>query len=202
MSAVAAALVEELRNTSVVEWLAVASALLYLLFAIRQSIWCWAFALVSTALYTLIFLEARLYMESVLNVYYFAVAIYGWVAWTRGTSQSAELPVSTRPIGFHAIAVAVLLLLTAANGYLLESRTDAEFPYVDSFTTWGAMWTTLLVARKILENWWYWFVIDGISVVVYWLRDLELTAALFVIYLVMIPFGLVSWRRSMRGAGA
>lgn len=199
MSGLPGALVAELRNTSTVELLAVASAILYLLLAIRQNSWCWAFALVSTALYSWIFLAARLYMESVLNVCYFAVAIYGWYAWTRGTSASSTLQVSTRTLPYHGIALAVLLLLAAVNGYLLESRTDAEFPYIDSFTTWAALWTTWLVAQKVLENWLYWLVIDSISIVVYWMRDLELTAALFVLYVVMIPFGFVSWYRSMHG---
>ena len=195
-------LAAEAANTSATEWLAVAAAVLYLLLAIRQSIWCWAFALVSTALYSWIFLEARLYMESVLNVYYFAVALYGWYAWSGDPATSEVLTVTTRPLGFHATALAILLLLAAINGYLLESRTDAEFPYVDSFTTWGAMWTTWLVARKVFENWIYWFVIDGISVAVYWARDLELTAALFVVYLLMIPFGMLSWFRSMQESRA
>jgi nicotinamide mononucleotide transporter len=196
------ALAAEAGNTSATEWLAVATAVLYLLLAIRQSIWCWAFALISTALYSWIFLEARLYMESVLNVYYFAVALYGWYAWSRDPATSQVLTVTTRPPGFHATAVAILLLLAAINGYLLESRTDAEFPYVDSFTTWGAMWTTWLVARKVFENWIYWLVIDGISVAVYWARDLELTAALFIVYLLMIPFGMLSWFRSMQESRA
>jgi nicotinamide mononucleotide transporter len=64
-------------------------------------------------------------------------------------------------------------------------------------TTWSAFWATFLVARKILENWWYWLVIDVASVFIYWQRDLELTALLFVIYVIMIPFGFISWRRSM-----
>lgn len=200
MSLLLEALVAELGNTSVIEMMAVVSAVLYLLFAIRQNIWCWAFALISTALYSWIFLEARLYMESVLNVYYFVVAIYGWIAWARGTATSSTLPVTTRPWSYHVVALLALLLLAAGNGYLLESRTDAEFPYIDSFTTWAAMWTTWLVAQKVFENWYYWLVIDAISVVIYFMRDLELTAALFVVYLAMIPFGIVSWYRSMHDA--
>ena len=61
---------------------------------------------------------------------------------------------------------------------------------------------TFLVARKVLENWWYWLVIDAASVVIYWTRDLHLTALLFVVYVAMIPFGLVAWQRSRREQGA
>jgi nicotinamide mononucleotide transporter len=72
------------------------------------------------------------------------------------------------------------------------SRTDAAFPYFDSFTTVAAIVTTYMVARKVLENWLYWFVIDSISVYLYLARGLTLTALLFVLYLVLIVIG---WRR-------
>jgi len=84
------------------------------------------------------------------------------------------------------------------SGYLLSSKTDAAFPYIDSLTTWAAIWATFLVARKVLENWWYWLAIDSASVFIYWSRDLELTSLLFVLYVIMIPFGIVSWTRSYK----
>jgi nicotinamide mononucleotide transporter len=106
------------------------------------------------------------------------------------------------PVRTHVIAIAFAVLASMASGYLLETRTDAAFPYVDSLTTWGAIWATFLVARKVLENWWYWLVIDIASVFIYWTRDLELTSMLFVLYVVMIPFGIVSWSKSMREQAA
>ena len=91
-----------------------------------------------------------------------------------------------------------MLVLSALTGYLLQRYSDAAFPYIDSLTTWGAIWATFLVARKVLENWWYWLSIDIASVFIYWSRDLQLTALLFVVYVIMIPFGLYSWTRSWR----
>jgi nicotinamide mononucleotide transporter len=88
--------------------------------------------------------------------------------------------------------------LSATGGFLLTRYSDAAYPYIDSATTFAAIWATFLVARKVLENWWYWLVIDAVSVVIYWSRDLELTALLFVAYVAMIPIGLVSWTRSYR----
>jgi len=98
--------------------------------------------------------------------------------------------------------VIAVVAASACSGYLLSTRTDAAFPYVDSMTTWSAIWATFLVARKVLENWWYWLVIDIASVFIYWSRDLELTAGLFVVYVAMIPFGIVAWTRSYREAAA
>jgi nicotinamide mononucleotide transporter len=98
----------------------------------------------------------------------------------------------------HAIAILAIVAVSLANGYMLARFTDAAYPYVDSLTTWGAIWATFLVARKVLENWWYWLVIDVASIAIYWARDLQLTSLLFVIYVVMIPFGMLAWRRSWR----
>jgi len=177
---------------------AVVTAILYLLLAIRQNIWCWFFAGVSTAIYVALFIGARLYMESALNVFYFAMAVYGWYAWYFGRSDEHEMPVSRWPLATHGGAIVVVAAMSAASGYLLDRYTDAAYPYIDSATTWGAIWATFLVARKVLENWWYWLVIDLVSIVIYWLRDLHQTSLLFVLYVVMIPFGIVSWTRSWR----
>ncbi len=182
------------------EGVAVGCAIAYLLLAIRQNIWCWFFAGVSTALFVYLFFDARLYMESALNVFYFAMAIYGWYAWRYAGTKVDDLVVTVWPLRRHAIAIVAILLSSGISGYFLDSQTGAKFPYVDSLTSWGAIWATFLVARKVLENWWYWLLIDAVSVFIYWSRGLELSALLFVLYLFMIPFGLLSWRRSMMAA--
>lgn len=191
-------LARQLATWSPMEATAVIFAVLYLLLAIRENAWCWFCAGVSTALYVWLFAGARLYMESLLNVFYFAMAIYGWQVWTSGGKAADNLPVTVWPLRAHVIAVAAIALLVAVSGYLLSAFTDAAYPFVDSATTFAAMWATLLVARKVLENWWYWLAIDGVSVVIYWSRGLELTSILFMIYVIMIPFGLISWSRSYR----
>lgn len=193
-------ILEQLNGLWGPEGVAVGCAIAYLLLAIRQNIWCWFFAGVSTALFVYLFFDARLYMESALNVFYFAMAIYGWYAWRYAGTEVDDLVVTVWPLRRHAIAIVAILLSSGISGYFLDSQSDAKFPYVDSLTSWGAIWATFLVARKVLENWWYWLLIDAVSVFIYWSRGLELSALLFVLYLFMIPFGLLSWRRSMMAA--
>jgi nicotinamide mononucleotide transporter len=180
-----------------IELTAVILAVAYLVLAIRQNIWCWLCAAISTALYVYLFAKANLYMESLLNVFYFAMAIYGWYMWRGGKTEN-ELPVSVWPGRIHLYAIATIVCLATGTGFLLEHFTDAAYPYVDSATTYAAIWATFLVARKVLENWWYWLVIDVVSVFIYWSRGLEATAILFGIYVVLIPIGLVAWTRSYR----
>ena len=195
-------LLEQARAYSLPELVAVLAAIAYLLLAIRQNIWCWLFAGVSTAIYIGIFIAAKLYMESLLNGFYFVIAIYGWYVWTTGRSDGDRRPVVVWPLRTHAIAITGIVVASAISGFLLKTGTDAALPYIDSLTTWFAIWSTFLVARKVLENWWYWLVIDIASVIIYWSRGLELTSMLFVVYVMLIPFGLVSWTRSMRAQSA
>ena len=179
------------------EILAVLLAVAYLVLAIRQNIWCWAAAAVSTLLYLFIMYQAQLYMESVLQLFYLAMAAYGWYQWRRGGADGAELSVSTWPVRYHIIAIGSVLLLVLISGELLTRYSDAALPFLDSLTTWGAVVATYMVTRKILENWIYWFVIDAVSIGLYLSRDLFFTAVLFTAYLVMIVIGYRSWRASM-----
>jgi nicotinamide mononucleotide transporter len=197
MQSLVAGIVEYYGELPRTELTAVILAVAYLVLAIRQNIWCWFCAAISTAMYVYLFAKANLYMESLLNVFYFGMAIYGWTVW-RGGESSDGLPVSVWPMQVHVYAVSVIICVAAASGFLLAKFTDAAYPYIDSATTYAAIWATFLVARKKLENWWYWLVIDAVSVFIYWTRGLEATAVLFVVYVVLIPIGLVAWTRSYR----
>ncbi len=198
MESLASVVSRQFQALAPLELLAVLLAVGYLLLAIRQNIWCWFFAAISTAIYVYLFLQAKLYMESLLNIFYFAMALYGWTIWYFGRVGNAGLPVSVWSRSIHAVALVVIAAISLTTGYLLDRFTDAAFPYVDSMTTWGAVWATFLVARKVLENWWYWLVIDVISGFIYWARDLQLTSLLFVIYVMLVPIGLLNWTRSYR----
>lgn len=190
------------KSLPIVEIVAVVAAVLYLLLAIRQNILCWLFAAISTAIYIKLFLDAKLYMESALNFFYLAMAAYGWYSWRSGRINSNKKPVVTWAMAKHLRAIAIIIVVSLINGVILERATDAAFPYIDSLTTWFAIWATFLVAQKVLENWWYWLVIDSVSIAIYWSRDLQLTSLLFGIYVIMIPFGLWQWGRSMREQSA
>lgn len=186
---------------AVLQWwevLAVALAVAYLVLAIRQNIWCWAAGAASTLIYLFIMYHSSLYMESALQVFYLAMAAYGWYEWRHGGAGGAELDVSTWPRRYHVYAGLSVLLLVLVSGGLLSRYSQAALPFWDSFTTWGALVATFMVARKILENWFYWFVIDSVSIGLYLSRELYFTAALFAAYLVMIVIGYRSWRASMQ----
>jgi nicotinamide mononucleotide transporter len=187
------ALLDALGALTLLEGVAVLLAIAYLLLVIRQNILCWPAAFASTVLYLVIFTTARLYMEAALQVFYAAMAVYGWHHWRSGARDPGSLPIRTWPLRRHVIALLTIGLLTAAFGTVL-GMTSAALPFADSFTTVAALLATWMVARKVLENWWYWFVIDSVSVYLYVNRELWLTAALFCLYLVLIAVGYWQWR--------
>ena len=129
------------------------------------------------------------------------MAFYGWHQWQGEQGEATSLPVSRWSAAQHVKALALIAVLTFASGSLLNSGTDANMPYLDSFTTWASVVTTFMVARKILENWIYWLVIDSVSIFLYIDRGLYFTALLFAIYVVIIFFGWMAWNRSYRERG-
>ena len=179
------------------EALAVVLAIAYLVLAIRQNPWCWAAAAVSTLLYLFIMFQSRLYMQSLLQIYYLAMAAYGWYHWRHPRTTDGELPVTVWPLRYHAFAIAAVLLLVFISADLLQRYSDGALPYLDAFTAWGAIVATFMVTRKVLENWLYWFVIDSVSIGLYLDRELYFTAGLFAAYLVLVVIGYRSWRSSM-----
>ena len=186
---------------TVVSWegLAVALAVAYLVLVIVQNIWCWAAAMASTLIYLVLFFRVQLYMESALQIFYAAMAVYGWLQWRRGGQDEDELPITLLGWRRNAYLIAMILATSALFGWLM-SFTDAALPWADSFTTVGAIVATWMVARKIFENWAYWFVIDSVSIYLYISRDLPLTALLFVAYLVLIVIGARQWWLSYQKA--
>jgi len=177
------------------ETLAVALGVAYLVLAMRENSLCWYCAFFSTALYVWIFGDVSLYMESALNVYYMGMAIYGWFQWQRGGVNHEGLEIVRWTVKQHSLAISTIVLVALVSGYLLSIGTDARLPYLDSLTTWGSILTTVMVARKVLENWLYWIVINTISIYLYLDRGLEQTALMFMLYLVLAILGYYAWRK-------
>ncbi|NHO66424.1 nicotinamide mononucleotide transporter [Aestuariicella hydrocarbonica] len=180
------------------EAVAVILAVLYLLLAMKESLWCWYAAFFSTLIFIALFWDASLLMESALQIYYLVMAVYGWYQWKFGATDHHGIRIHTWSGKHHLSAISAVLLVAACSGYLLHENTTAAWPYVDSFTTWGSILTTYMVTRKVLENWLYWLVIDGISIFMYLDRGLHLTAVLFVAYLVICVFGFFNWQRQLK----
>jgi nicotinamide mononucleotide transporter len=180
------------------EWVAVALALAYLLLAVRQNPWCWTCAGVSSAIYLVLFARGGLVMQSALQAFYIAMAAYGWRAWRDGSpGAGAALPVSRWNGGRHLSAAGLVLAAALASGWLVAGARGGAVPYVDAFVAWASVLATWLVARKVLENWLYWIVIDAVAAGLYWSQGFHATAILFVLYVAIAIRGYFAWRAAL-----
>ena len=175
------------------EMSAVLFAIIYLLLAVKQDVKCWFAAIISSLLYFFIMYDADLYMEAYLQIFYIIMAFYGLQQWRSGDANAPQFIVRTWDKRLHIKVIILIIFMSLISGFLLEKYTNAILPFIDGLTTWGAIVATYMVAKRLLENWIYWFVIDFISIFLFMSRGLYLTAGLFFIYLVIIYFGYMSW---------
>ncbi|MDA0754771.1 nicotinamide riboside transporter PnuC [Gammaproteobacteria bacterium] len=186
-------MISNIIGSSWIEPTAVILAIAYLLLAIKQNISCWFAAFFSSLLYFFVMYSAGLYMEAGLQIFYCIMAVYGWTQWRITLPGNSKFLVKTWNRDQHIKAILLIILLAIVSGWALEKFTNAALPFLDSLTTWGAIVTTYMVAKRLLENWIYWFVIDTISVFLFYSRGLILTSILFLVYLIIIYFGYKSW---------
>ena len=179
---------------SLMEVYAVGLAVAYVVLAVYQRRLCWLAAIASAGLYIIIFWQVQLYLEAALQLFYIAMAVYGWFAWSKDASDSGKI-IRTWPPQRHLAACSTLLILSLAVGAAMSNFTDAASPFVDAATTMSALLATWMVANKLLANWLYWIAIDIASIGLYLSRDLTLTAALFAAYVMLAGWGYVTWRK-------
>ncbi|MGM0519784.1 MAG: nicotinamide riboside transporter PnuC [Campylobacterota bacterium] len=189
-------IISHLQIVSSWEAIAMALSIAYLLLAIKQNIWCWVAAFFSTLIYSVIFFDASLLMDSALNIYYLIMAIYGWYSWRYGNRfNNSELQITSLGILKNIKIILILSIISLLLGYIMATYTNADFAYLDSFTTVFAIFNTYLLAKKVLENWIYWIIIDAISIYIYIEKGLNLTAILFAIYTTLAFVAYLKWER-------
>ena len=189
-------------NMQFVEILGTVAGLLYLWLEYRASIYLWVASIVMPALYLVVYYDAGLYADMGINIYYLLIAIYGWAAWRYGFSlrrgsQGQELPISHIPVGSWLPLAGFTALLFVAIAQVLIHFTDSTVPWADAFTTALSVVGMWMLARKYVEQWWVWLVVDVASVVLYVYKDLHFTAALYVLYAVVAIFGYRKWKELM-----
>jgi len=174
---------------------------------IRQNVWGWPVGLVQVAAYAWVFFDAKLYSDAILQVCFLVIQGYGWWHWWRGdrgdgSAERCALPVTRLPGAALAGWIVGGALLSAAWGELMHRTTDAALPHWDAFILVFSLIAQWLQARKILENWVGWAIVNTVAIGVYWAKDLRLTSGLYLGFWLMAGWGWREWRISMQGRGA
>lgn len=181
-----------------VELLGAILGLVYILLSIRQNKWCWPVGLLTSLLYIYVFLVTKFYADMVLQVYYVGASIFGWYNWTYGAKNGKkELPVRWVKMQewFWIFLTTTALFLFMA--FILKNYTDSSIPYWDAFTTAGSFVATWMLAKKMIENWLFWIVVDTVSLGLYIYKGLYATVILFMVYTILAIVGYLQWRREV-----
>lgn len=180
-------------DTPILEWIAVATGIAYVILAARKSIWCWVFAIISSGIFMYLCISVDYILESFLQFFYVIMAIVGWVMWNR--SKDDAYPIVKWNLNFHVFNVGLSTVICLVLGFYFDENTDQAFPYLDSFTTVFSLAATYMVMQRVLGNWIYWIIIDIAGVFLYGAKEFYLTAVLYFAFAIIAFFGYVAWKK-------
>ncbi|HBB91012.1 MAG TPA: nicotinamide riboside transporter PnuC [Bacteroidales bacterium] len=184
-----------------IEVAAAAVSITYVILSVRQIKWLWWFGLASAILYAIVYLNAGFYAGMGLQFYYAAISFYGWWQWTRkhqGNESHGQLKVSHLRLKTGLILLLTFAILWSAISLTLFYGTDSKVPVWDGLISAGGIVATWMLARKILQHWLVWILIDAISIAVYAWQEMYATTVLFFIYVCTAIIGYSQWKKSMQ----
>ena len=184
-------------QTSIWEWLAVLSGILYVIFISFKQPIAWFFALINSILYIYLCFISQLYIETGLQFFYVIMAIYGWMSWSNNRISAVD-KIIRWPINYHLLNFGISASIALVLGLLFDNFTNQAYPYADAFTGVFSLAATFMVTKKVLENWIYWILIDAICIFLFAARDLYLSAVLFFVYTLIAIFGLLHWKKQFK----
>ncbi len=186
-------------GNSYLEILATITGLIYLFYSIKGKNQLWIYGFISSGLYVYICYVAGIYADMAINIYYVFVSIYGYVHWKFYHSRGKEeLLVSRLKSKETIIVILVTSMVYSFIAFVLIHFTDSTIPYWDAFTTSASITATWMLARKIMEHWLIWIVVDAVSIGLYVFKHLYITSFLFSVYTIMAVIGFIQWRRQWK----
>lgn len=185
--------------------------LVYLWLEYRASIYLWIAGIVMPAIYIFVYYKAGLYADFGINIYYLLAAAYGWAMWTRKQKHSAAEParaastatstaITKLPLKYVPALTAVFAVAFVGIAWVLIRFTDSTVPWLDSFTTALSIIAMWMLARKYVEQWWAWILVNVVCCGLYIYKDLYFTSVLYGLYAIIAIFGYFKWKRMMESA--
>ncbi len=190
---------------SLIEIFGALTGLITVWFAARNNIITWPFGLVNVSTFFIIFWQVNLYADMFLQVYFFSMSVYGWIFWYRQKNVIKKLSV----ISNHQRLYIVLLMIVATIllGYMISNihiwlphifNKPAAYPYFDAYTTVLSVIATIWMARRIIESWVLWILVDIVAIALYFLKGIKLVSIEYIIFLLMSVYGLIAWIREYK----
>ncbi len=178
------------------------SGLICVWLASRQNILTWPTGIINIFCLFLIFYQVQLYADMFLQIYFFVVSMYGWYTWKYHKSE--HQPVRQVRLSVQLIYITSILLVTLVTGFFMKDihlripeyfKQPTAFPYLDSFIAIGSIVANILMARRVVENWILWIIIDVVAVYVYLQKGIIFIALLYGIYCIIAWSGYLRWKK-------
>lgn len=180
-----------------VEALATITGLLYIYFSVKQKILLWFFGILNAVFLIAVYYQSGIFAYMMLQFYYLFISIYGWIHWAKGSAGEKELPVTRVKWEMAMVLLLLSLVLSAAIYWALKKFTVSDIPWIDGISTAFSITATWMLARKILEHWLVWIIVDSGLCILYITRSLYLMTILFAVYTVLAVYGYISWEKTI-----
>lgn len=185
-------IIDYLKN-NILENLGIATTLICVWLNTKQNIWGWPWAILASVIYGIVYFNAKLYSDMELQIVFIIISIYGWWKWVNGGPENSKLIVSKTPRKFYVYLGIIFILFALISGYLHQKYTDASFPYFDSSLTAISLIAQWLMARKYIENWLLWALVNIGYIFLYFSKDLFGTSVLYLLLLALAVKGYYEW---------
>lgn len=188
---------------SYVELIGTIFGLISVFLAAKTNILTWPAGILNEAAFFIIFFQVQLYSDMLLQVFFFIVTLYGWYFWKKEAEEKKVRSLALKmwvPYLIALIGGTVLLGFLMQNIHLIFPNyflEKAAYPFADAFTTTASIIATLMLSRKLIQTWYFWIAVDVVAAIIYLMKDIQLIAIEYIIFLIICVFGLIKWRRSI-----
>tara|TARA_B100000767_G_scaffold261262_1_gene272724 strand:+ start:4042 stop:4605 length:564 start_codon:yes stop_codon:yes gene_type:complete len=180
----------------ILEIIAVFLSLTFLILLIKENSYCWFFGITGSFVSIFLFYNIGLYAEAILYIYYVIIGIYGYSLWNH-KNESKELLINDISPEKHVNYIIIGVFSFLCLGYFLTTFSEANHPYLDAFTTIFSFIASYMEAKKILSGWYYWIMVNGITLGLYLNKELYLYFILTLLYFAISFYGLREWKRKI-----
>lgn len=174
-----------------------ALGLAYILLEYKANVWMWVVGFAMQSLGIVLYYQKGLYADCGMEFYYLAMTVYGFIAWMHHKTKTKDLPIRHIPKRMAFIWLGVGLGLWILIYFMLSRFTNSTVPVADAFTTAFSVVGIWALARKYLEQWFVWIVVDVVTSVLYFYKDIPFKASLYALYVIIAIFGYFKWKQMM-----
>ena len=181
-------------------WLDITTTILglaYILLEYKASVWMWVVGFFMQVLGIALYYQKGLYADCGMEFYYLAMTVYGFIAWMRHSNQKLDLPIRHMPRKTALIWIGLAAVIWLAIYLILTNFTDSRVPVLDAFTTALSIVGIWALARKYLEQWFVWIIVDIVTCGLYFYKDIPFKASLYGIYVIIAVFGYFNWKKGL-----